>query len=340
MAFVKIVKTKAYFKRFQVKFKRRRQCKTDYVARTAMITQDKNKYKTPKYRFVVRITNKDVICQIFSSDLTHDVCLASAYAHELRRYGITLGLTNYAAAYATGLLLARRVNVKYGLDKEYTGNDNIDGADYNVEAGPERAPFKALLDVGLTRTTTGARVFGALKGACDGGIDVPHKDRRFPGSKREEGSWVADPEVHRKYIFGGHVSEWMTKLQGDNEEAYAKQFKRFVDAGIGADDLEELYTKAHKAIRANPIIKRDALELGHNGTREAARKGEPTKKRFRTAARSLAQRKDRIRQRLQAKGVKSIKAEIAAGYAAPRAVTDAASDEAATEAAEEEAAEE
>jgi large subunit ribosomal protein L5e len=180
MGFVKIVKTKAYFKRFQVKFKRRRQCKTDYVARTAMITQDKNKYKTPKYRFVVRITNKDVICQIFSSDLTHDVCLASAYAHELQRYGITLGLTNYAAAYATGLLLARRVNVKYGLDKEYEGNTNIDGADFNVEAGPERAPFKALLDVGLTRTTTGARVFGALKGACDGGIDVPHKDRRFP----------------------------------------------------------------------------------------------------------------------------------------------------------------
>lgn len=340
MAFVKIVKTKAYFKRFQVKFKRRRQCKTDYVARTAMITQDKNKYKTPKYRFVVRITNKDVICQIFSSDLTHDVCLASAYAHELRRYGITLGLTNYAAAYATGLLLARRVNVKYGLAEEYTGNDNIDGADYNVEAGPERAPFKALLDVGLTRTTTGARVFGALKGACDGGIDVPHKDRRFPGSKREEGAWVADPEVHRKYIFGGHVAEWMNKLQADNEEAYNRQFKRFIDAGIGADDLEGLYEKAHAAIRKDPSIKRGALELGHNGTREAARKGEVVKKRHRTAARSLAQRKDRIRQKLVAKGVTSIKDEIAAGYAAPRAAKDAENDEAAVEAAAEEAAEE
>jgi large subunit ribosomal protein L5e len=340
MAFVKIVKTKAYFKRFQVKFKRRRQCKTDYVARTAMITQDKNKYKTPKYRFVVRITNKDVICQIFSSDLTHDVCLASAYAHELKRYGITLGLTNYAAAYATGLLLARRVNVKYGLDKEYEGNTNIDGADFNVEAGPERAPFKALLDVGLTRTTTGARVFGALKGACDGGIDVPHKDRRFPGSKREEGEWVADPEVHRKYIFGGHVAEWMTKLQADNEEAYNKQFKRFVDAGVGADDLETMYTEAHNKIRANPSIKRDALEKGHNGTRDAPRKGTPEKKRHRTAARSLAQRKDRIRQRLTAKGVHSIKDEIAAGYAAPRAAKEADVDAAAVEAAEEAAAEE
>jgi large subunit ribosomal protein L5e len=264
--------------------------------------------------------------------------LASAYAHELQRYGITLGLTNYAAAYATGLLLARRVNVKYGLDKEYEGNTTIDGADYNVEAGPERAPFKALLDVGITRTTTGARIFGALKGACDGGIDVPHKDRRFPGSKREEGEWVADPEVHRKYIFGGHVAEWMTKLQGDNEEAYNRQFSRFVAAEIGADDLEAVYTDAHKKIRANPNIKRDALEKGNNGKREAAVKTKPEKKRWRTAARSLAQRKDRIRQKLNAKGVKSIKDEIAKGYAEPRAAKEeeaAEGEEAAEEATEE-----
>jgi len=311
------VKNKAYFKRYQVKFKRRRECRTDYVARTAMILQDKNKYKTPKYRFVVRITNKDVICQIFSSDLTHDVCLASAYSHELRRYGITLGLTNYAAAYATGLLLARRVNSKYGLADAYEGNTTIDGNDYNVEPGGERAPFRALLDVGLHRTTTGNRVFGCLKGACDGGIDVPHKDRRFPGSKREEGEWVADAEIHRKYIFGGHVSEYMTKLQAADEEAYNKQFKRFVDAGIGADDLESLYEEAHKKIRADPTTKRGELEKGYFGTREEKR-GEIEKKRWRRAAISLQQRKARIRQKLTRKGVKSIAAEIKAGFAPPR----------------------
>lgn len=35
--------------------------------------------------------------------------VCAAYAHELPRYGIKVGLTNYAAAYCTGLLLARRV---------------------------------------------------------------------------------------------------------------------------------------------------------------------------------------------------------------------------------------
>ena len=51
----------------QVKYKRRRQGKTDYRARLRLVTQDKNKYNTPKYRMVVRFTNKDIVCQVQSS---------------------------------------------------------------------------------------------------------------------------------------------------------------------------------------------------------------------------------------------------------------------------------
>ncbi len=38
--------------------------------------------------------------------------MAAAYSHELPKYGVKVGLTNYASAYATGLLLARRVSLK------------------------------------------------------------------------------------------------------------------------------------------------------------------------------------------------------------------------------------
>ena len=86
--FIKVVKNKAYFKRFQVKYKRRREGKTDYYARKRLVTQDKNKFGTPKYRFVVRFTNKDIICQVVSSKIKGDVCHAAAYAHELPRYGL------------------------------------------------------------------------------------------------------------------------------------------------------------------------------------------------------------------------------------------------------------
>jgi len=267
MGFVKVVKNKSYFRRFQVKYRRRRECKTDYYARKRLITQDKNKYKTPKYRFVVRFTNKDISCQIIAADLTHDVIIASAYAHELTRYGIQFGLTNYAAAYATGLLLARRVNKKYNL--QYEGTSEVNGELYQVEAaedGPR--PFKALLDVGLARTTSGAKVFGALKGAADGGIDVPHNDHRFPGSKREGSEWSSSADVHRRYIFGLHVADYMKQLSEDDEEAYNRQFRRYIDGGVKHSDFESIYKKAHAAIRADPTKPRDPLQLGRFGKRK------------------------------------------------------------------------
>jgi len=313
MGFVKIVKNNAYFKRYQVKFRRRRECKTDYYARKRLIIQDKNKYQTPKYRFVVRFTNKDIVCQIFSADLTHDVCVAAAYSHELPRYGLKYGLTNYAAAYATGLLLARRVNHKFNLN--YEGNTEVNGEDYHVEADAEGPkPFKALLDVGLARTTTGARIFGALKGAADGGLDIPHNERRFPGSSRDPDSkeWSYDPEVHRKYIFGGHVGDYMKKLKDDDEEKFKRQFSRYLAAGIDAGKLGDLYKKVHAAIRKDPTKARDPKEHGRFKTVAKAKtpNKEFVKKRFQPKKMSVEQRKGRIKQKLTAKGKKSVEEPV------------------------------
>jgi len=184
---------KAYFKRFQTKFKRRREGKTDYKQRKSLITQDKTKYNAPKYRLVVRFSNKDVVCQIISSQIKGDFVFCSAYSHELKRYGLKVGLTNYSAAYCTGLLVARRLLQKLHLDKRYVGlTENIDGTHFLVEKNkttPDAPrPFKCNLDVGLARTTTGNRIFGALKGACDGGLLVPHskEGKRFPGWNAKE----------------------------------------------------------------------------------------------------------------------------------------------------------
>lgn len=119
------------------------------------------------------------------------------------------------------------------------------GEDYSVEPADSRRPFRALLDVGLVKTTTGNRVFGALKvfditskiknycfhvliflhwlywviwldllqGALDGGLDIPHSDKRFAGFDKEKKE--LDAEVHRKYIFGGHVTAYM-KARSDS----------------------------------------------------------------------------------------------------------------------------
>ena len=75
------------------------------------------------------------------------------------RYGVKVGLTNYAASYCTGLLLARRILQKFKLDSVYEGNTNIDGSMYAVEDNDDGpGAFRACLDVGLARTSTGAKV--------------------------------------------------------------------------------------------------------------------------------------------------------------------------------------
>lgn len=251
MGFVKVVKNKAYFKRYQVKFRRRREGKTDYRARKFLVIQDKTKYNTPKYRLVARFSNKDITCQVIAARMEGDYTVCAAYSHELPRYGLKVGLTNYAAAYCTGLLLARRLLQKLGMEKLYEGCTEINGDQFEVEDaedGPKA--FRCHLDTGLARTSTGAKVFGCLKGAADGGLAIPHSNRRFPGYDADGKSFHAD--VHREHIFGQHVANYMKELMEKDEDAYKRQFSRFAKLGICPDDLEDLYSNTHAAIRADP----------------------------------------------------------------------------------------
>uniref|UniRef100_A0A8C9CFD3 Ribosomal protein L5 n=1 Tax=Phocoena sinus TaxID=42100 RepID=A0A8C9CFD3_PHOSS len=96
MEFVKVVKNKAHFKRYQVTFRRRQEGKTDYSAWKQLIIQDKNKYNTRKYRTIVRVTNRDIICQMAYARIQGDMIVYAAYAHELPTYGAKVGRTNYA----------------------------------------------------------------------------------------------------------------------------------------------------------------------------------------------------------------------------------------------------
>ena len=138
------------------------------------------------------------------------------------------------------------------------------------------------MDAGLARTTTGNKVFGALKGAVDGGLSIPHSTKRFPGYDVESKEFNA--EVHRKHILGLNIAEYMRLLMEEDEECYKKQFSRFIKNGVTADSMEEMYKKAHAAIRENPV-------------HEKKPKREVKKKRWNRAKLTLAQRKDRVAQK-------------------------------------------
>jgi len=256
MAFVKVLKNKAYFKRFQVKPRRRREGKTDYRARRKMVRQDKNKFNNKKYRMVVRFTNRRCICQIMYSTIRGDMIVAQASSHELEKFGIPAGYKNYAAAYCTGLLVARRVLKKFGLDETFKGKEEVDGSDYHVEDEEnDKRPFKCILDVGLQTTAAGHRMWGALKGAVDGGLHIPHNNKKFPGFKASEEKGAEaeyDADAHKEKIFGGCVKDYMEMLAEEDPTKYEAHFSKYIGADIDGEKIEDMYTEAHEKIRADP----------------------------------------------------------------------------------------
>jgi large subunit ribosomal protein L5e len=314
MTFVKVQKGKAYFKRFQTKPRRRQEGKTDYYSRVRMIRQAKDKYNTPKYRLVVRFTNTRVTCQVIYATLKGDKVLATADSRELARYGLSVGLKNYPAAYCTGLLVGRRVLQKLGLADDYTGVGNeeedevtgeivkveVDKRTYFVDELSEKRPFRCYLDIGLKRTSIGAKVFGALKGAVDAGLDIPHNEKKFIGYDKDDKKYDAD--AHRDAIFGENIKAWMEQLIEDDQESGTKRFSKlfgeYEKAGVGPDDLEELYKKVHAAIRKDPSSK-------HKETaKERASKKKHSKKYANPARKTKAQRDADIAKKLAALGAK------------------------------------
>jgi large subunit ribosomal protein L5e len=214
--------------------------------------------------------------QVIYATIQGDRVLAQADSKELKRFGLEAGLTNYAASYATGLLVARRLLKNLKLDGLYKGVEAADGEFFDVygsKAGvnEEKRPFRALLDVGLVRTTTGNRVFGALKGAVDGGIHVPHNTKRFPGyhlEKKEAATGKRGKQVvekgktngtynakeHRDHILGNHVQTYMDLLKKKNKDLFKKQFSKWEACltKAKAANCETLYKKVHAEIRKNP----------------------------------------------------------------------------------------
>jgi len=164
----------------------------------------------------------------------------------------------------------------------------------------DRRPFKAVLDVGLKRTTVGSKVFGVLKGAADGGLHIPHSTKRFPGykagEKKDEGEY--DAEFHQARIFGEHVADHMNSLKEEDEKEYEKVYSKYLAADMDPDDLEELYKKVHAAIRADPVKVKKVRDIKN------VRKGNKIEVAGKTYVRKVKlnhkDRKARVAQKIQA----------------------------------------
>jgi large subunit ribosomal protein L18 len=187
----------AHSSRYKLAFKRRREGKTDYGARLNLIGLDKS-------RLVVRITNQHTIAQIINVGENGDETVISAHSKELQKLGWLGSGKNTSAAYLTGFLLAKKA----------------------LEAGVK----KAVLDIGLQTNTKGAKIYATLKGAVDGGLNVPHNDKVLPTDER---------------IRGEHVASYAESLSDEEAE---KRFSGYIKNGLSPKDLPDHFESIKQKI--------------------------------------------------------------------------------------------
>lgn len=66
-------------------------------------------------------------------------------------------------------------------------------------------------------------------------VYFPFSNKRFPGYDAESKDFNA--EVHRKHIYGQHVAEYMSMLKDEDEDAYKRQFSKYIQLGITPDEV-------------------------------------------------------------------------------------------------------
>ncbi len=140
--------------------KRRRQAKTNYNKRLILL-----KGKFP--RLVIRKTNRYIILQIIESKHAKDKVLYSVNTKELlklewpeERKG---SLKSISAAYLGGLLLGKKA---------------------------KQLKEKIILDTGLIPNTKGSRIYAAVKGLADSGIEIDYNEKIMPSKERIQGEHI------------------------------------------------------------------------------------------------------------------------------------------------------
>ena len=161
------------------KYRRRMEGLTDYRRRLKLL-------KSRKPRAVVRVSNTRTTCQLVDWTKEGDrVVITKTGSSLVADYGWPENLSrkNTSASYLVGYVMAKAA----------------------LSSGHE----EAVLDIGLAASSPGSRVFAALKGMIDAGLDIPHSEVVLPDDDRIEGAHISEE-------IAGAVASTRSKI----EEAY------------------------------------------------------------------------------------------------------------------------
>ncbi|MEM4659504.1 MAG: 50S ribosomal protein L18 [Sulfolobales archaeon] len=187
---------------YKVPLRRRREGKTNYYRRYRMVKSGQ------KLRAVVRRTNNYVVVQIMEFAPKGDLTKVAVHSKFLSKFGWRGDYNNSSAAYLTGLIAGLKA-VKMGITK-------------------------VILDIGLHRPVKGCRIFAAVKGLRDAGVDVPVSDEVLPSDDR---------------IRGEHIARYAEALVAKSEDKFRTLFSKYLERGLDPRDLPKHFDE----VKANII---------------------------------------------------------------------------------------
>jgi len=154
--------------RHHIKSRRHREGRTDYRRRLKLL-------KSREIRIVIRKSLKTIKVQFVEYHPSGDKILVSAISNELKKnFNWKYSTSNTSASYLTGLIAGKKAQDK-GIKK-------------------------GILDLGRNPPTTGNKIFAAIKGVTDAGIECPHDSSKIPADDR---------------ILGKHLSSEISPLVTD-----------------------------------------------------------------------------------------------------------------------------
>ncbi len=201
---------------YRVKFRRRREGRTNYYRRMRLL-------QSRRPRLVVRKTNTTTIVQIINASVVGDSTLASAISTELANHGWVAGTANTPSAYLTGLLAGLRAK--------------------------SRGVKEAVLDIGLNPPVKGSRVYAALKGAIDAGLEIPHNPEVLPDEARISGEHIV-----AAYDHFGTKSNMFSKL-GEKKTTISTIPKKFMTVKKALEDISAAQLKKKRKAPAKAAKK-------------------------------------------------------------------------------------
>ncbi len=184
---------------YTVPYRRKREGKTNYKKRLSLL-------KSRSIRLVVRASLKNIVAQLVDYDEKGDRIVCSAHSRELVKLGLKAGRGNVCAAYLVGLLIAKK-------------------------AAKNKIP-SAILDMGLVPPVPGSRIFAVVRGAREGGLDVPCNDKVLPSQER---------------VSGQHVAAFAQALK-DDKARFDRQFGIYIKSGVDPEELPSIVEGIKKKI--------------------------------------------------------------------------------------------